>query len=152
VLTAIILPTCRPAALADESGHVRVSVLSKQMKSVRDGVSARIRLEFPPECIVEIPGGEVEHLSGGIEIAKGDTGLLLRIEGRVQKVRQKLVVRREGGGEVRASWDGTVRTYPLPLEIVHDRGKYRPVITENTWRYCRDSARAEYGPQPRSRG
>ncbi len=150
VTLAMILPLGQLAAQPAESGRVRVSVLSKQMKSVRKGVSARIRLEFPPECIIETPGGSVEHLSGDIEFVKADTGLLLRIGNRVQRARQKLIVRREGGGEFRVSLDGTVRRYSLPLEIVHDKGGYRLFIAEDRWRYCLDSARAEYGPMPRS--
>ena len=133
----------------DSGRSVRVGILSKPLRLLREGEIASIVLIFPK-------GTRLEDESGRRGTAVGEAvpvllpgGWGLQTDVGVFEGRFSLVMDTPGA---KRSFEARVgnerRRYPLPLAIRSGAGDLELIITESLSRYALDAARAEYGPLP----
>jgi hypothetical protein len=150
---ALILVFFPALLLAQEIGpgrgdgaRVRIGILSRPLRLVREGSLRGIRLAFPPGAVLSLhegPGRPVDHIDFFLEEGR----VIVRAGGGSALEGDRLVV---AGGEDDATFtaeiDGQARRYPLPLEITRSGELLQVIVSEEPGRYAADSARAEYGP------
>ncbi len=137
---------------AGESGYetqtIRIGILSKQLRLVKEGVSPvlELRLEKGSECL-DGAGNPVGD--GSVIVLTRNGGRWLAMVGR-HRFEAPFDLRVEGApdedGVVMVPLKDETRRYPLPLSITSVDGTPRILVQETIERYAVDSARAEFGP------
>ncbi len=132
------------------SGHkketVRIDILSKQVRLLRQGISKRIvfipssdskihilsegRISRPHEFSLAFSGGKPFLFSQDFTLTPE---FRMRIESS------------KPGDTIRVKLDSEERLYPLPLDLVYTNSSFKITVQESLKRYAVHSACAEYG-------
>ena len=127
--------------------YLRIQVLSKQVRLLRQGLISSI--------VVRFPAGTEMRREGGSGPPGEVRGLSFRMSGgRIHGASEngapcgKGLWTMTGGSEQEwtVSVSGEVRRYPLPLTMKIDGDSAVFIVRERLERFALDSARAEYGP------
>ncbi len=149
VISIILIPIrLQTGESGDESRTIRIGILSKQLRLVREGVSPalELRLEKGSECL-DGAGNPVGD--GNVIVFTRNGGRWLAMVGR-HRFEAPFNLRVEGApdgnGVVMVPLKDETRRYPLPLSITGVDGTPLIHVQETIERYAVDSARAEFGP------
>ncbi len=147
--TAHTAPAGISAHSPDAGRTVRVGILSKPLRLLREGEIAPIVLIFPEGTRLEDESGRGSAAVRKASPVPSSGGWSLATDAGVFEGRFSLVMDTPGADrsfEVRVGNER--RRYPLPLAIRSGAGDLELIITESLSRYALDAARAEYGPVP----
>ncbi|TAL30154.1 MAG: hypothetical protein EPN93_20235 [Spirochaetes bacterium] len=152
LLLASLLPAPAWAGsdVARNGGPIRVSILSRHLKSMAAGELDRILFELPDNVSCVRADGGTRVPVKTIEIAHRDGAFRVLLDGEAAGDRVSLTIEGAPGLTVGVRFRDDSRRYPLPLRIDASPREISIVASEEPERYARDSAAAEYGPQPRS--
>ena len=147
--TAHTAPAGISAHSPDAGRTVRVGILSKPLRLLREGEIAPIVLIFPEGTRLEDESGRGSAAVRKASPVPSSGGWSLATDAGVFEGRFSLVMDTPGADrsfEVRVGNER--RRYPLPLAIRSGAGDLELIITESLSRYALDAGRAEYGPVP----
>ncbi len=154
ILPALIYIVCLPAlSVADASAtdvqhnsFVKISILSKRLRQIRENNSKELVIIFPKGAIAhDVKEGQRREIKK-IVISLTDDRLLLSADKTTLKNPVRLVIKGTGADDsFRVRFANEERIYPLPLEITGGEKDLRLIVQEDSSRYARDAAYAEYG-------
>ncbi len=132
--------------------RLRISILSKHLRLLKEGTLQSLIMKFPPDTIMDSgPDISAVHVDT-IAIGFRDAVSMITAGDRVYPLRGTMRIRISGNAPTfDVSLENETRTYPLPLEIIADGENLSLVVSEDLDRYCMDSSRAEYGAVPLNR-
>ena len=130
------------------SETVRIHILSKHIRLLREGKYQRIRFSFPPALMEEVGTGTLEEVEN--VFLSCDQGVLRLSTGRREFIDSfhLRISSQRGSAACTVHLPGELRTYPLPLEFRGRGRKLDVIVAESLSRYIADSAVAEYGRIP----
>jgi hypothetical protein len=125
---------------------VKINILSKHIRLLREGRYRRIRFRFPDFAVMEDRGTgtaeEIENLD--ISCENG----ILRISTEKREFFDGFHLRvssRRGDESFTVQFPGELRSYPLPVEFRERGDEFDVFVQESLSRYIADAAVAEYG-------
>lgn len=130
------------------SETVRIHILSKHIRLLREGRYQRIQFSFPPALMEEVGTGTLEEIEN--LYLSSDQGVL-RVSTGKREFFDSFHLRissRRGSAACTVHLPGELRSYPLPVEFRGRGGELDIIATESLSRYIADSAVAEYGRLP----
>jgi SpoIID/LytB domain protein len=132
----------------ESSETVRINILSKHIRLLREGKYQRIGFSFSRALMEEVGAGTVDEIENlYISCEKG----VLRLSTGKKEFSDSFHLRissRWGSAACRVHLPGDLRSYPLPVAFRMSHGELDITVTESLSRYIADSAVAEYGRLP----
>jgi len=125
---------------------VRILILSKQIRLLKEGKTDHLHFSFPANC--EIDTGEKRIPCKNLSISCNDKNLYISA-GKSRFDKGDITVYPEDTGETfSVKIDNDSRSYPLPLYIKYSSAEIELSIEETVNRFAVDSALAELGDLP----
>lgn len=153
-LVALIYVLCLPQQLtaatseivAEQNSFVKVSILSKRIKQIKDKNLRELVMNFPDGAIAR-DGSNGRHRGiKKIVVNLADDKLLFTADDAPWNGSLRLAINSPGeDASFSVRFADEERIYPLPLEIIGNKNDLRLLIREEISRYARDAAYAEYG-------
>lgn len=132
--------------LRGDGTRVRIGILSRPLRLVREGSLRGIRLAFPPGAVLSRHAGTGRPVDR-IDILPEEGRVIMRAgDGPVPDGDFLVIAGGEGDDTFTAEIEGQARRYPLPLEISRAGETVNIAVSEDPARYAADSAKAEFGP------
>ena len=129
-----------------KDSFVRISILSKRIKQIKDKNLKEIVMSFPDESVADnIKNGN--HLDiNKLSIIFENDELSIIVDDKKMEGQFHLIINSVKKDAVfRVRYADMERIYPLPLEIIGEKNDLSLIIRESMFRYAYDAAYAEYG-------
>ena len=145
ILSFILLADSSLLIAQESSDTVRIKILTKQLRLLKEGKLHRLTFNFPGHTVLTnksggniIPVNKLRFVKdfSGIKIIAGDQ----MFEGFFH-----LRILNNYHNSFWVSFNNDMRKYPLPFEISSTKNGMAIIIKEDIYRYAIDSALAEYG-------
>ncbi|MEN6376293.1 MAG: penicillin-binding transpeptidase domain-containing protein [Smithella sp.] len=131
---------------ADHNSFVKISILSKRLRQIRDKNLKELVMIFPKGAIAHDVRESRHREIKKLVFSLTDNRLLLTADNTTLENQLRLVIKGKGTDDsFHVLFANEERIYPLPLEISGDENNLRLIVQENSSRYARDAAYAEYG-------
>lgn len=146
IFSVITAPALTENAPHNSSSKVKIQILSKHIRLLRESKTDHLRLSFPGSC--EIGTGIKRIPCSTLSITCRNRFLNINTENTLIEKRDFNVYSKKRGDTFSININGENRFYPLPLYVKYDGTEIEFSVEETVNRYAIDSAWAELGDVP----